>query len=124
MITVYYWKDGAKSGHSCGQFLVSAFSGSDVTYATSYPTKSKNSKLIAPIQSPLKAGETVSFEVFSEDRPFVAVIAGKNFIQLENDGTGTFTGEVEIPAGVKQISIGLASKQTGSYETLAVFEVK
>ncbi len=124
MITVYYWKDGAKSGHSCGQFLFNAFSGSDVTYATSYPTKSKSAKLITPIQSPLKAGETVLFEVFCEDRPFVAVIAGKNFIQLENDGTGTFTGEIEIPAGTKRISIGLATKQTGSYETLAVFEVK
>ena len=124
MITVYYRKDGFKSGHSCGQFLVSTSTGSDITYATSYPTKSKNSKLMTPIQNPLKAGETVLFEVFSEDRPFVAVIADKNFIQLENDGTGRFTGGVEIPAGIKQISIGLAAKQTGSYETLAVFEVK
>ena len=123
LVTVYYMKEKARSGQSCGQFMIQAFSGNDIQYPTIYSVASKGTRLIAPKQSPLKSGDTLTFEVYCEDRAFVAVIAGKNFIQLENDGTGTFTGEVEIPSGVKQISIGLAKSEKGSYETLAVFAV-
>ena len=123
-VQIFYFKDGAKQGRSCGQFLVKAAAGNDVQYPTFYPVSAKNTLIVEPKQSPLKAGETVRFEVHVEDKEFVAVIIGKNFTQLENDGSGTFTGEVTIPAGTRQVSIGLSSKLTGSYETLAAYEVR
>ena len=124
MVTVYYGKESARSSQSCGQFMVEASAGNDVQYPTIYPIASKGTRLVMPKQSPLKTGENVSFEVFCEDRPFVAVIIGRNFIQLENDGTGNFSGQVEIPGNTKQISIGVSKSERGSYETLAVFTVR
>ena len=124
MITVFYGKEGSNQGQSCGQFIVDAANGSIIQYPTIYPVKSNSAQLLSPKLSPLVAGETVTFEVFCDDRTFVAVIIGRNFIQLENDGTGLFKGEVSIPKNTKQLSIGLSTKKTSSYETLATFEVK
>ena len=55
---------------------------------------------------------------------FLTIKCLKNFIQLEGDGTGTFTGEIVIPPSAKQISIGLSKTGKGSYEILAIYEVK
>ena len=124
MISVFYGKEGSNNGQSCGQFVVQAASGNDIKYPTIYPVKSKSAQLLTPKQSPIAAGETVLFKVYCDDRPFVAVIIGRSFIQLEDDGFGTFSGEVSIPKNTKQLSVGLSTKKTGSYETLATFEVK
>lgn len=123
-VFVYYGKESSLSGQSCGQFIINASESSSIKYPTVYPVKSKSAKLISPKQSPLAGGDTVEFEVFCDDRAFVAAIVGRNFIQLDNDGNGNFTGEVSIPKGSKQISIGLSATGRGSYETLAVFEVR
>lgn len=123
-VFVYYGKESSLSGQSCGQFIINASESSSIKYPAVYPVKSKSAKLISPKQSPLAGGDTVEFEVFCDDRAFVAVIVGRNFIQLEKDGSGSFTGQVSIPKGTKQISIGLSANGKGSYETLAVFEVK
>ncbi len=123
-VTVYYMKQGGRSGQSCGQFLVEASEASSIKYPNVYTVKSKNTVLITPKQMTLIAGEKIFFNVYSEDKAFVAVIAGNKFIQLENDGNGNFTGEVEIPKNVKQISIGLSANGKGNYETLATFMVK
>lgn len=123
-VNVFYSKDGAKTGRSCGQFLVTATKGNNVTYPAMFQVSAQNVKIITPKQSPLKAGETVRFEIHAEGRAFAAVIVGKNFNQLENDGNGNFVGDVDIPPGTKKVSVGLSSKLTGSYETLAVYEVK
>lgn len=123
-VFVYYGKESSLSGQSCGQFIINASESSSIKYPAVYPVKSKSAKLISPKQSPLAGGDTVEFEVFCDDRAFVAAIVGRNFIQLENDGNGSFTGEVSIPKGSKQISIGLSATGRGSYETLAVFEVR
>ena len=123
-VFIYYGKETSTSGQSCGQFIVNAREASSIKYPTVYPVKSKSAKIISPRQIPLAGGENVTFEVFCDDRAFVAAIVGRNFIQLKNDGNGNFTGEVSIPKGSKQISIGLSANGRGSYETLAVFEVK
>ena len=124
MISVFYYKEGSNSGQSCGQFVVQASSGNNIKYPTIYSVKSKSAQLLFPKLNPLVSGEVVSFEVFCDDRSYVAVIIGRTFIQLENDGTGLFKGEVSIPKNTKQLSIGLSTKKTSSYETLATFEVK
>lgn len=123
-VFVYYGKESALGGQSCGQFIVNAREASSIKYPTVYPVKSKSAKIVSPRTIPLTGGENIGFEVFCDDRAFVAVIIGRNFIQLDNDGNGNFTGQVSIPKGSKQISIGLSATGRGSYETLAVFEVK
>lgn len=123
-VFVYYGKESSLSGQSCGQFIVNAREASSIKYPTVYPVKSKSAKIVSPRTIPLTGGENIGFEVFCDDRAFVAVIIGRNFIQLDNDGNGNFTGEVSIPKGSKQISIGLSATGRGSYETLAVFEVR
>ena len=123
-VFLYYGRETSLSGQSCGQFILNASEASSIKYPTVYPVKSKSAKLISPRQIPLAGGESVIFEVFCDDRAFVAVIIGRSFIQLENDGNGNFTGAVSIPKGTKQLSIGLSANGRGSYETLAVFEVK
>ena len=123
-VFLYYGRETSLSGQSCGQFILNASEASSIKYPTVYPVKSKSAKLISPKQNPLAGGESVIFEVFCDDRAFVAVIIGRSFIQLENDGNGNFTGAVSIPKGTKQLSIGLSANGRGSYETLAVFEVK
>ena len=124
IITVFYGKEGSNQGQSCGQFIVDAAESSIIQYPTIYPVKSNSAQLLSPKISPLVAGETVTFEVFCDDRSYVAVIIWRSFIQLENDGSGLFKGEVSIPKNTKQLSIGLSTKKTSSYETLATFEVK
>lgn len=124
MVTVFYKEKNGKTGHSCGQFIIESSKESNIQYPALLNTTSKNAKLILPKQAPLHADETVNFEVYVEDRSFVAVIAGRSLIQLKNDGKGTFSGDVIIPKSIKQVSIGLSKSERGSYETLAVFDVK
>ena len=123
-VQIFYFKEGAKQGNSCGQFLVKATSGNSVKYPTLYNVSAANVSINSPKESPLKAGETISFDLHAEGKSFAAVIIGKNFNQLENDGNGNFTGQITIPAGTKQVSVAFSSKQTGSYETYAVYEVE
>ena len=123
-VQIFYFKEGAKQGNSCGLFLVKTASGNSIKYPTLYNVSAANVSLTSPKESPLKAGETISFDLHAEGKAFAAVIIGKNFNQLENDGNGNFTGQLTIPAGTKQVSIAFSSKQTVSYETYAVYEVE
>lgn len=73
---------------------------------------------------PLKKGQTYTFSVYVENKKFVAVICGKEFIQLENDGKGLFSGEVTIPSNIKEVKLSVSNSQKGSYEGIANYEVK
>lgn len=123
-VMIFYHKSGEAQGTSCGQFLVKASSGNNIKYPTLYNTSSNNVCLREPKICPLKGGSTIHFDVHQEGKKCAAVIFGNNFIQLENDGNGNFSGNVDIPSGIKSVSIGFASTPSGRYEMFAVYEVK
>ena len=123
-IRMFYRKNSEKTGHSCGEFLVKANSASSVRYPTTYSSSAKNLQIISPIEMPLKKGQTYTFSVYVENKKFVAVICGKEFIQLENDGKGLFTGEITIPSNIKEVKLSVSNSQKGSYEGIANYEVK
>lgn len=123
-IKMFYRKNGEKIGHSCGEFLVEASSSNSVRYPTTYSSSSKKLEIISPIEMPLKKGDSYTFSVRVENKKFVAVICNRDFIQLENDGSGLFSGEISIPANVKKIDLTVSNSQTSGYETIATYEVK
>ena len=106
------------------QFIVEAEDSSSIRFPQIFSVAAKNARLISPTEMPLKSGEPISFSVYVEDRKFVTLIYGKNFIPLENQGDGFFTGEIEIPRGVKQLSIAFSQSERGSYQSFAQFTVE
>lgn len=124
LVDVFWSKTNARDGSGCMQFIVEAEEASAVKYPQVYSVTAKNVKLISPIEMPLKAGEPIVFSVYVENRKFVAVIYGRNFIPLQSQGDGFFTGEITIPTGVKQVSLSFSQSERGSYQTFAQFSVE
>lgn len=120
-VQIFIWKDGKKESTYGGEFLVHATDSSKVRYAELYSIE--DAVLLSPIESPLKAGGALQFAVHTTRYKYVAVIVGKSFIQLSNNGKGDFTGKVAVPKGVKSLTVGCASSKTGSYASLAAFKV-
>ena len=121
---MFYRANGEKMGHSCGEFLVDSSSVSDVRYPTTYSSSAKNLQILSPIEMPLKKGQSYKFSVRVENKKFVAVICGKDLIQLENDGTGLFSGDVTIPNNVKDVKLSVSNSERGSFEGIATYTVK
>jgi hypothetical protein len=57
---------------------------------------------------PLQHGNTYEFKIRIDNKKVVAVIYGRNFVQLTKGIDGIFSGELEIPANIKDLSIGIA----------------
>ena len=89
-----------------------------------FSSSAKNVEIISPIEMPLEKGKTYTFSVKVENKKFAAVICGKNFIQLTDNGTGLFTGEVEIPSNVKEVTLSVSNSERARYEALAKYSVK
>lgn len=123
-IDIFYGTKTSKSFESCGQFVVKTTKGSDIKYPTTYKNSCEGLAIIEPKTMPLSKGKTVHFEIKVQNKKNIAVICGKNFIQLENDGNGLFTGDVLIPTNISQLSIGASNSPAGKYETIASYEVK
>ncbi|MBQ9630530.1 MAG: hypothetical protein IJR49_02965 [Treponema sp.] len=124
LVDVFYSKTKSRGGSGCMQFIVEAEDSSSIRFPQIFSVAAKNARLISPTEMPLKSGEPISFSVYVEDRKFVTLIYGKNFIPLENQGDGFFTGEIEIPRGVKQLSIAFSQSERGSYQSFAQFTVE
>lgn len=123
-VQVFYWKQGSKSGAGCGSFVLRSNEGSDILYPTIFPNSGKNAYIVEPLEMPLKKGETQKFSVHVENKKFVAVICGREFIQLESDENGNFTGEIEIPQNIKELSIAISNSENRGYEGLARYKVE
>lgn len=78
----------------------------------------------SPLTMPLSAGTTVQFKVAAPQKKFVAVIYGRTYIQLESDGRGNFSGQVSVPRTARDISIGVANSQRGSYQIVAKYSIR
>lgn len=123
IIDIFYRKTGASQGTSCGQFLVSTTSSNPIRYPTLFYVSGKT-ELISPLTMPLCQGKTYTFSVKTTDKKVAAVICGKKYNYLVNDGTGLFSGQITIPYNTKTISLGLANTENGSFEILAKYEVQ
>ena len=124
LVTIYYWKEGFKSGTSCGQFIVKASSGNKVKYAMIYPVAAKNAEVVFPKENPLEGGKSVDFKVHLEDVKFAAVIIDNELTYLTNDGKGNFSGSVDIPEDATELSVCISDTGKGSWEAFAVYSVR
>lgn len=123
-VRIYYRKNGEKTGHSCGEFLVDASQKSNFVYPLTYSSSANDIRLFSPIEAPLKKGNSYDFSLYVGNKKYAAVVAGKKFIYLSNDGNGNFSGNVEIPKNVKSVKISVSNSERGSYEGLFSFPVK
>ncbi|MBP3709236.1 MAG: hypothetical protein J6I73_02320 [Treponema sp.] len=124
LVDVFWGKTGSRGGQDCMQFIVEAEEASNIRFPQVYAVSAKNARLISPMEMPLKTDEPITFSVYVENRKLVTVIYGKNFIPLEAQGDGFFTGDVTIPRGVKQVSVAFAQSERGQYQTFAQFSVE
>lgn len=122
VVDVFWRKAGGRQGTSCGQFLVESSQAGGVQYPDLFPVDGV--EVQSPLTMPLSAGTTVQFKVAAPQKKFVAVIYGSTYIQLESDGRGNFSGQVSVPRTARDISIGVANSQRGSYQIVAKYSVK
>lgn len=122
VVDVFWRKAGGRQGTSCGQFLVESSRAGTVQYPSLFPVEGV--EVAEPLSMPLATGATVNFQVTAARHKFVAVIYGRTYIQLESDRAGLFSGDMTIPQGVKEISVGVSNSQRGSYTIVARYTVK
>lgn len=123
-VGIYYRKNGEKIGHSCGEFLLDASQKSDFVYPVTFSSSAKDVRLSSPIEAPLKKGNSYDFSIYVGNKKYAAVVIGKDFTYLKNDGNGNFTGKVQIPRNAKNVKLSVSNSERGSYETLYQFVVK
>ena len=122
VVDVFWRKAGGRQGTSCGQFLVESSQAGGVQYPAMFPVDGV--EVQSPLTMPLSAGTTVQFKVTAPQKKFVAVIYGSTYIQLESDGRGNFSGQVPVPRTARDISIGVANSQRGSYQIVAQYSIR
>ena len=122
VVDVFWRKAGGRQGTSCGQFLVESSQAGGVQYPALFPVDGV--EVQSPLTMPLSAGTTVQFKVTAPQKKFVAVIYGSTHIQLESDGRGNFSGQVPVPRTARDISIGVANSQRGSYQIVAKYSIR
>lgn len=123
-VTLFWRKAGARQGQSCGTFLLESTQASSVRYPTTFASSAQGVEIISPIEMPLEKGKTYHFELRVTNKPVVAVVIGKTFTQLTNDGNGLFTGDVQIPATAREVTVNVANSEKSGYEGLAKYSVK
>ncbi|GHV32938.1 hypothetical protein AGMMS4952_24270 [Spirochaetia bacterium] len=123
LLRIFWKKVGAKTGESCGELGIISTTGNTVQYPTQFSSSGKNIEIISPIEMPLQHGKTCAFKVRVDNKKVIAVIYGKNFVQLTKGEDGVFSGELEIPAGIKELSIGIADSEKGRYEYIVRYQV-
>jgi hypothetical protein len=72
---------------------------------------------------PLEKGNTYTFKIRVDNKKIVALIYGTTFVQLTKGNDGIFTADFEIPANVRDLSIGIADSERGRYEAIAKYTV-
>jgi hypothetical protein len=123
LLRIFWKKAGARMGEGCGELGIVSSAGNAVQYPTQFASSGKNIELISPIEMPLQHGRTYEFKVRVDNKKAVMVIHGKNSFQLAKGDDGIFSGELEIPANIKELSIGIADSEKGRYEIIARYKV-
>lgn len=117
-IEIFYYKKNSRQGWSVAQFFVDAKSSSSILYPQIF-SNSFEAKIISPIEMPLKKGETYHFEINCPERKFLALINGRNFIQMQMSENGNFTLDFEIPSNTKTLNIAASNSERASYQAIA-----
>lgn len=117
-IEIFYYKKNSRQGWNVAQFFVDAKSSSSILYPQIF-SNSFEAKIISPIEMPLKKGETYHFEINCPERKFIALINGRNFIQMQMSENGNFTLDFEIPSNTKTLNIAASNSERASYQAIA-----
>jgi hypothetical protein len=121
----YFSKNqNGRSGEFCAQYGIIADTGSGILYPMQYSDFNDNFAIISPLEMPLEAKKTYAFKIKADNTRIVALIYNKNFVQMTKGDDGYFYLETEIPAGVKEVSIGTTNSERGSYKSLVTYQVK
>jgi hypothetical protein len=122
LVRIFWKKAGANTGSSCGEIGFIAGSSSAIQYPTQYSSSGKNLE-ISPIEMPLRRGQKYLFRVRVDNKRVVAIIYGRTFLQMAKGEDEYFTQELEIPASIREISIGIADSPQGRYENIVRYTV-
>ena len=123
-VMMFYRKIHEKTAKSCGEFLLEARGASSVRYPTTFASSAKDVAILSPLEMPLAKGKSYHFALRVEGKKFVAVVCGKTFIQLTNDGNGVFSGDVTLPSGIKELSVTASNSEKSGYETLVKYSLQ
>jgi uncharacterized protein YkwD len=116
-------KQNARSGEFCAELGVTADTGTDVRYPLQYTSFGNAVSLISPIEMPLRKNTKYEFRIRADDKKIMALMYNRQFIPFEKDGDGTFFLEAEIPSNVKEVTIGSANSERGSYTGIVKYLV-
>ncbi|GHV81770.1 hypothetical protein AGMMS49991_03280 [Spirochaetia bacterium] len=127
-----FWKkadaiaDGT-TGASCGEFGIRSSSGSAVQYPAQFVSSGKNVEIISPVEMPLEQSKPYTFKVRVDNKNVVVVVYGTGFLLLKKGSDGIFSGELEIPADIENLTIGIADSAPAQgqfeYERIAQYRV-
>ncbi|MDR1973711.1 MAG: hypothetical protein LBQ31_03440 [Bacteroidales bacterium] len=122
LLRIFWKRAGDEAEYSyCGEIGIASSTGSTVKYPTQYI--SSGIEIISPIEMPLQRGKSYEFKVRADNKKIVALIYGKNFVQLTKGEDGVFSVEAKIPSNIKDLSIGVADSERGYYETVVQYQV-
>jgi uncharacterized protein YkwD len=124
IVRLFTRKQNARSGESCAEFGIINNTGTGVLYPLQYASFGNAFSLISPIEMPLRKNVKYEFRIRADDKKIIALMYNRKFIPFEKDGDGTFFIEAEIPANVKEITIGSANSAGGSYTSIVKYLVK
>jgi hypothetical protein len=117
-------RQNARSGEFCAEFGVVANAGTDVLYPLQYASFGNAVSLIDPIEMPLRKNVKYEFRIRADDKKIMALMYNRQFIPFKKDEDGTFFLEAEIPANVKEVTIGSANSARGSCTGIVKYLVR
>jgi uncharacterized protein YkwD len=123
IVRLFTRKQNARSGEFCAEFGVIANAGTAIQYPTQYSSFGNAVSLISPVEMPLRKNTRYEFRIRADDKKIMALMYNRQFIPFEKDGDGTFFLEAEIPANVKEVTIGSANSTRGSYTGIVKYLV-
>ncbi|MDR1047588.1 MAG: hypothetical protein LBL64_07420 [Treponema sp.] len=123
VVRFFIKKQNARRGESCAEFGIAADAGTNVLYPLQYASFGDAVSLISPIEMPLRKNTRYEFRIRAHDKKIIALMYNKQFIPFEKDGDGIFFLEAEIPASVKEVTIGSANSERGSYAGIVKYLV-
>jgi len=123
-VNIFYHEVGELKSFGCGEFIYIASTGSRTEFPIPFSSTAKNLEIMSPIEMPLKKGKLYTFSVKIENKSNVAIIHGKNFIELTKRKDDFFYKDYVIPKDINELKLGIADIDKNSYEIILKYHVE
>jgi len=118
-------RDPGEEYPGCGEVGFVAEKDSRAQFPKIFSSFTKGDLLIAPLGTPVVAGQTVVFQATLPRVPFALIAVGNETFPMERDAkTDTFTAKVTIPSGAASVQLGESQVPHGAWEGLLEFPVQ